>query len=69
VTKHVAQSGGELKLLLNIGSYDLSLKGQVRHATGRGNGNRISARETGKSYTFPLQKLSPETQLKEDAAL
>jgi len=40
-----------LKLLLNIGSYDLSLKGQVRHATGRGNGNRISARETGKSYT------------------
>jgi len=31
MTKHVAEPGVELKLLLNIGSYDLSLKGQVRH--------------------------------------
>ncbi len=31
MTKHVAKPGVELKLLLNIGSYDLSLKGQVRH--------------------------------------
>jgi len=31
VTKQVAQPGAELKVLLNIGSYDLSLKGQVRH--------------------------------------
>ena len=31
MTKHVAEPGVELKLLLNIGSYDLSLKGQVRY--------------------------------------
>ena len=42
MTKHVAEPGVELKLLLNIGSYDLSLKGQVRHVdpTG-GHENRI----------------------------
>ena len=32
MTNQVAQPGAELKLLLSIGSYDLSLKGEVRHA-------------------------------------
>ena len=31
-TKHVLNPGTDLKLVLNVGNYDLTLKGQVRHA-------------------------------------
>lgn len=31
-TKHILTPGTELKLALNVGDYDLALKGQVRHA-------------------------------------
>jgi hypothetical protein len=52
VTNQVVQPGAELKVLLNIGSYDLSLKGQVRHAdpqAGIGIDLMRFARETAKS--------------------
>jgi PilZ domain-containing protein len=61
VTKHLALPGADLKLLLNVGSYDLSLKGQVRHVDPQA-GMGIEFREIRKGdrqiLRFLLRKLS-----------
>jgi hypothetical protein len=61
VTQHIALPGADLKLLLNVDSYDLSLKGQVRHVD-PAEGMGIEFREIRKGdrqiLRFLLRKLS-----------
>jgi len=61
VTKDVALPGADLKLSLNVGRYDLSLKGQVRHvdvASGMGIEFRELRKGDRQILRFLLRKLS-----------
>jgi hypothetical protein len=68
---HAFRAGTDLKVVLNVGNYDFSMKGQVRHAI-QGLGTGIEFREIRKgdcqTLQFLLRKLE-ERQLEESFEL
>jgi PilZ domain len=68
---HAFRAGADLKVVLNVGNYDFTIKGQVRHAV-RGLGTGIEFREIRKGdrqmLQFLLRKLE-ERQLEESFEL